>query len=337
MAESPLALVAEPGYSPAPVRACIHGLGVALPEAEISSAVIASGLGVEEEWLVERTGIRSRRRAGESDTLHGLATTAAARALADAGIAAEEVDLVLVASLTQDQLLPNAAPQVAEALGAQQALACDIGAACNGFVSALSLAAAHIESARGRAALVVGADLLSRVTDHEDRKTAGLFADGAGAVVVASPERGAGAEIERMVFGVDGGDADCIVVEHDQRMIRMRGQDTFRAAVDHLSALTREILGLERLHPADVDVFVFHQANGRILDAVAERLGVEEERVINCIGGLGNTSAASVPLALHAALECGRLRPGARVLIAAFGAGFVWGGGLLRWNQEMAR
>ncbi len=317
-----------------PRTASILGLGTALPERVVGSAEIARRHGLDPAWIHQRTGVRERRFAGPGESLAGLATAAARAALDAAGVDAADLDLVLVATLTADDLLPNAAPLVAEAIGARGAFACDLGAACTGFLSGLSLAAAQIESNRAQTALVIGADLLSRVTDHDDRKTSGLFADGAGAAVLGA---GGGGSIERLILRSDARRAECIVAGHDERLIRMRGQDTFRAAVDSLSAITVEVLAAESLDAGDVDLFVYHQANARITRAVGERLGLAPERVVDCIARLGNTSAATLPLALAEAHRRGMLAAGDRVLLAAFGAGFVWGGGLIRWDGSVAR
>lgn len=314
--------------------ASIASVGTALPARRVGTDEVAARLGIEPGWIVQRTGISERRFVSDGDSLTMLAIEAGERALAAAGIEAAELDLVLVATFTADRLLPNAAPLVAEGLGARRALACDIGAACTGFLSGLALACGQIESGRARRALVIGADVLSRVTDHSDRKTAGLFADGAGAVVVGTD--GAG-ELGRFLLRSDARRADCIVADHDERLIRMHGQDTFRAAVDALSDVTVEALEAEGLGLEEIDLFVYHQANARITRAVGERLSLPAERVIDCIERLGNTSAATLPLALDHALAEGRLRPGDRVLLAAFGAGFTWGAGILTWNGGGSR
>jgi 3-oxoacyl-[acyl-carrier-protein] synthase-3 len=295
----------------------------------VTTEEIADRLGIDHDWIVQRTGIRERRHAAENESLVGISVAAAERALEAAGVAASDVDLVLVATLTADRLLPNAAPLVADALGARGAFACDLGAACTGFLSGLALASGQIESGRAQQALVIGADLLSRVTDHDDRKTAGLFADGAGAALIGA--RGEGS-LGRVLLRCDATEAGCIVADHDQRLIRMQGQDTFRAAVDSLSAVTTELLEAEGLEVDDIDLFVYHQANRRITRAVGERLELRSERVVDCIAELGNTSAATLPLALDHAAGSGQLQPGARVLMAAFGAGFVWGAGLMTWE-----
>ncbi|MFN8151133.1 MAG: beta-ketoacyl-ACP synthase 3 [Solirubrobacterales bacterium] len=331
------ASLAAPGtaaaHMPSLRTASILGIGTALPRRRVASEEIALRHGIDASWIHQRTGVSERRFAEAGESLTGLASAAAREALAAAGVEAGEVGLVLVASLTQDDLLPNAAPLVAGEIGADGAFACDLGAACTGFLSGLSLAASQVESGRTDLALVVGADLLSRVTDHDDRKTSGLFGDGAGAAVVGT---GGGGEIERLLLRSDARRADCIVADHRERLIRMRGQDTFRAAVDELSAITREVLDEQDLDPQDVDLYVFHQANARITRAVGERLGLPRERVVDCIERLGNTSAATLPLALAEAHRSGMLASGDRVLLATFGAGLVWGGGLIRWDGEIS-
>ncbi|MBK5116312.1 MAG: beta-ketoacyl-ACP synthase 3 [Thermoleophilia bacterium] len=329
--------MAEPGPLEAglPDRrtASIASIGTALPPTSVSTDSIAGRLGIDPDWIVQRTGIRERRIAGSGESLTALAAEAGRRALAAGGVDAADLDLVLVATFSADRVLPNAAPLVADELGARGAFACDIGAACTGFLSALALASAQIESGRADQALVIGADFCSRLTDQTDRKTAGLFADGAGAVVV-----GAGGEgrLGRMLLRSDARQADCIVVEHAERLIRMRGQDTFRAAVDALSEITIEVLAADGAEVEDIDLFVYHQANARITRAVGERLALPPERVVDCIELIGNTSAATLPLALDHAAGQGRLQPGSRVLMAAFGAGLAWGAGLMSWHGEVA-
>ncbi len=312
--------------------ASIASIGTALPRRVVTSKEIAARIGVEPGWIEHRTGIRERRHAGPDESLTELATAAAERALAAAGVAGADLDLVLVATSSPDRTLPNAAPLVAGAIGAGSALACDIGAACTGFLSGLALATGHIESGRARHALVVGADFCSRFVDHRDRKTAGLFADGAGAAVISAG--GAGA-IEMIEMRSDASDAECLVLGPPDHLIRMRGQDTFRAAVDGLSGITEEVLAGSGLVIDDVDLFIYHQANARITAAVGERVGLPADRVVDCIETLGNTSAASLPLALSEAAADGRLQPGARLLLAAFGAGFLWGACLTTWGGEV--
>ncbi len=299
--------------------ASIAALGTALPARVVPNAPIAARIGVADGWIESRTGIHERRMAGDGESLTRLATAAGRHALKNAGLAAADLDLVVVATFTQDDLLPNAAPVVAHALGATHAGAFDVGAACTGFLAALSMATAYVEASRARHALVIGADIVTRATDHDDRRTAALFGDGAGAVVVGpSPAPGL---IGPAILRSDGAGAAHIRASHDERLIRMDGHETFRAAVVRLTEVTRDAVDAAGLELADVDLFVYHQANARILSAVADRLGLDPTRVVNAIGTLGNTSAASLPLALAAADPA----PGSTLLLAAFGAGFTWG------------
>jgi 3-oxoacyl-[acyl-carrier-protein] synthase-3 len=309
------------------------GVGAALPARVVTNAEVAERLGVSERWITARTGIDTRRRAEPAATLVSLATEAGAAALAEAGVPAHEVDLVLVATMTADDVIHNAAPQVAAALGAPAAAAFDVGAACSGFVLGLEAARGWVESGRAEHALVIGADLMSRVVDPEDRNTAALFGDGAGAILLTA--RLGLADPLSVVAGADGDPGRLVVTPHGGTM-RMQGHDTFRLAVDRLSEATRDAVALAGLALADVDLFVFHQANGRILSAVGERLELPPERVVNAIAELGNTSAATVPLALAAARDDGRLRPGTRVLLGAFGAGMTWVATLIRWGERDA-
>jgi 3-oxoacyl-[acyl-carrier-protein] synthase-3 len=294
----------------------------------VLNAEIAARIGVAPDWIVERTGIRERRHA-QGGSLTALAVEAGAKALRAAGVRGEDVELVLVATFTQDELLPNAAPLVAGELGARGAAACDIGAACTGFMAALSLGAAQVESGRVSNALIIGADLLSRVTDAHDKKTAALFADGAGAAFISADGPG---RIGRTIVRSDANAAQAIVATSDERKIRMQGHDVYRAAVNCLSTITLELLEAERLDIDDIDLFVYHQANARITRAVGERLGLPAHRVVDCIAEQGNTGAATLPLALNHAAAHGMLRPGDRVLLAATGAGFIYGAGLVEWD-----
>jgi 3-oxoacyl-[acyl-carrier-protein] synthase-3 len=305
-------------------------VGASLPATVVSSARIAEKFGVDEDWIVRRTGIRSRRFASAGERLSAHAARAATDALERADVHAAAVDLVLVATTTADELLPNAAPLVASEIGARGAGAFDVGAACTGFLSALAVGCAHIESRRARCAVVVGADFMSRITDPYDRATAALFADGAGAVVLLPTE--APGRIGPIVLGSDGEGAGKIVVERAPGRIQMQGQDTFREAVDRLSWVTLEAAQAAGVALDEVDLFVYHQANGRILQAIGERLALEPERVVDCISEQGNTSAASLPLALAYGEERDRLAPGDRVLLAAFGAGMTWGATVVEWG-----
>jgi 3-oxoacyl-[acyl-carrier-protein] synthase III len=309
--------------------ASIMGLGHYLPEEVVSNEPIAARIGVDDEWIVRRTGIRSRRRAAPDERLVDLAANAGAQALKDAQTDPDEIDLVLVASLSQDQLTPNAAPLVAHALGADRAGALDLGAACSGWLSGLSLAAAQVEIGRADHVLLIGAEILTRLTDYEDRKTAALWGDGAGAVVIGADGDGA---VGPVVLSADGGLADVITASHDERLLRVEGHETFQTAVKRLSEATLEALDRADLHLDDIDVFVYHQANARILRAVGERLDLDDDKVADYIAEVGNTSAASIPLTLALLRDEGRLHAGQRVLVAAIGAGFTWGAGTIDWE-----
>lgn len=313
-------------FAAGPRTAGIAGLGAALPERRVGNDEIAPAMGVDATWIERRTGIRSRRRGG---TVLELATRAGAEALAAAAVPARSVDLVLVATLAADDLTPNAAPQVAHALGATRAGAVDVGAACTGFLSALSLGTAAIEARRAEHVLVIGAEVLSRFTDPDDRRTAGLFGDGAGAAVLSAGPHG---RIGAVTLGCDGAAAPHIHADRAEQLIRMDGHETFRRAVAALVGSTREALAMADLGIDAVDLFVYHQANGRILSSVAEQLGAQG-RVLDVIADTGNTSAASIPLALAAASRDGLLAPGARVVLGAVGAGFTWGAAVVEWGR----
>jgi 3-oxoacyl-[acyl-carrier-protein] synthase III len=314
-----------------PPGAAIASVGISLPEAVVPNAAIAPRIGVTDDWIVRRTGIRTRRMAGPDERLDTHAANAATDALKRAGVAAENVDLVLVATTTPDEVMPNAAPQVAHQLGAVRAGAFDIGAACSGFLSALAVGAAQIESGRVQTAVVIGADLMSRITDPEDRATAAVFADGAGAVVLQATAQDS--RIGPIVLGSDGAGADHIIVPRASGTIQMRGHETFREAVARLSLATVQAVRAAGARLEDIDLFVYHQANGRILSAVGERLGLPADRVVDCISEYGNTSAATLPLALAYVENEGRLKPGRRVLLGAFGAGFTWGATVVEWGM----
>jgi 3-oxoacyl-[acyl-carrier-protein] synthase-3 len=230
--------------------------------------------------------------------------------------------------MSPDELTPNVAPVVANALGLSVG-AYDIGAACTGFLAALSAGAAQIETGRAEAVLVIGAEILSRLTDPDDKRTASLFGDGAGAVVLGPAGEG---EIGPILLETDGGMADTINGTHEERYIRMDGHTTFNKAVKVLTASTREAIRRAGLTLDDIDLFVYHQANGRILRSVAEKLELRPERVADYVGETGNTSAASIPLTLSLLREDGRLRPGQRILLGAVGAGFTWGAGVIEWG-----
>ncbi len=307
----------------------IAAIASALPDRVVHNDEIAARIGVDGDWIAQRTGILERRHAPEGDTLAELAAKAGGAALERAGIEPADVDLILVATSTPDERVPNAAPLVAERLGAANAGAIDIGAACTGFLSALELAAAATESGRAGVTLVIGAELMSRVLDLDDPRTAGLFGDGAGAAVVVP---GGEARIGPVRLRADGAGSRAVTASHEENLVRMDGRATFRAAVQRLSEVSLEVAEAAGVELAEIDLFVYHQANIRILSAVGDRLGLQPERVVDSIARHGNTSAASIPLALDAALADGRLDRGARVLVGAFGAGLTWGGAIIEWG-----
>ena len=312
--------------------AAVSGLGIAVPSTVVTNEPIAEHLGVGSDWIVSRTGVEERRIAAPGEGLADYAAGAGKRALAAAGLDSAQLDLVLVATMSHEDLSPSAAALVCDRLGAAGAGAIDVGAACSGFVSALALAAAQVESGRAGHVLVVGVDLMSRLTDPDDRSTAALFGDGAGAVVVSAGERPG--SIGPAVLGADGSRSDFVTAGRVEGILRMKGHDTFRHAVDRLSASTLEAVAAAGLDLNDVDLFAYHQANGRILRAVGERLRLDPARVIDCIRRYGNTSAATIPLALAEAREAGLLRPGGRVLLAAFGGGLTWAATVIEWHGE---
>lgn len=312
--------------------AAVASVGMHLPANVVTSAEIEERLGLAPDWIERRTGIRARRIAGPQERLEDHAAAAALEALKNAGIDPVAVDLVLVATTTAHDIMPNAAPIVARAIGTDRAGAFDIGSACTGFVSALATAAGLIDSGRCGCAVVVGADLMSRVTDPTDRGTAAVFADGAGAVVLVGT--GEPSRIGPVVLGSDGSGAETIRVPRDTGKIHMLGHETFKEAVSRLSEATVQAAAAAEVELGSIDLFVYHQANGRILSAVGERLALRSDRVVDCIAEYGNTSAATLPLALAHSVESGRLRDGYRVLIGAFGAGFTWGATVVEWGVE---
>ncbi|HEU4700909.1 MAG TPA: beta-ketoacyl-ACP synthase 3 [Conexibacter sp.] len=317
-----------------PRGAAIAAVGAALPPTMVPNGPIAERLGVDDHWIVKRIGVRERRIVAPGERLSDLAVAAAQDALARAGIAGADLDLVLVGTFTQDELLPNTAPLVAAALGAERAGAIDLGAACMGFLSGLALAAGQIETGRAEAVLVIGADMLTRHLDMEDRRTAALFGDGAGAVVVTAVE--APGRIAPAVLRADDGSRELVYMTRAEATLRMEGERTFVVAVDRLAEVTLQALAAAGLTLGEIDVFVYHQANARILRAVGARLQLPPERVVDCVERFGNTSAASIPLALDWARRHGRLHDGARLLLAAIGAGFTWGGVVVEWDGDAA-
>jgi 3-oxoacyl-[acyl-carrier-protein] synthase-3 len=307
----------------------ITGFGRALPANVVENAPIAARIGVEPEWITKRTGISERRRAVEGEGLSDIAIAAGQRALAAAGLDPAYVDAVLVATSSADDIVPQAAPIVAGALGADRAMAWDVGLACTGFLAGLQQGAALIESGRANTVLLIGADVLSRYTDHDDRKTAALFGDGAAAAVLAP---GGPASIGPIVLGANS-QRDVLFIDRDQSLLQMEGRLVYEQAIDRMERSCRDLLELAELGIDDIDLVIAHQANGRIINAIRERFGLEPDRVADYVADLGNTSAASIPLALSLAEDDGRLPQRGHVLLTAFGAGFSWGAALLTYGE----
>ena len=319
------------------LRSVLVGTGSALPARAVSNAELAQTVDTSDEWIVERTGIRNRYIAGEGETTSTLATEAARRALAAAGLEPADIGLIVLATATPDQTFPASATQVQHALGCNGGVAFDVAAVCSGFLYALGVADSLLRTGMAQRALVIGAETFSRILDWEDRTTCVLFGDGAGAVVIEAREvadDGPGILATRLhadgahngLLYVDGGPSSTGTVGH----VRMKGPEVFRHAVTNLAEVLREVLADQGLTSADIDWVVPHQANRRILDATARKLGLPPEKVIVTVDRHANTSAASVPLALDTAIRDGRIKPGDLVVLEAMGGGFTWGASLLR-------
>jgi len=321
------------------IRSVLLGTGSALPVRCVTNAQLSETVDTSDEWIVERTGIHTRYVAGEGETTATLATAACRAALASAGLEASDIDLIVLATATPDQTFPATATIVQASLGIDDCVAFDVAAVCSGFLYAITVADNMLRGGAARRALVIGAETFSRILDWEDRTTCVLFGDGAGAVILERQEveddKGAGILANRLhadgrhngLLYVDGGPSTTGTVGK----LRMRGQEVFRHAVVNLSAVLRETLDVAGLTTDDVDWVVPHQANARILDATARKLGLERERVVMTVDRHANTSAASVPLALDAAVRDGRIVRGDIVVLEAMGGGFTWGASVLRY------
>lgn len=313
--------------------AAITGWGIALPERELHNAELARRLDVTEEWILERTGINSRHLAASTDSASSLSTEAGRAALTRAGLEASQLDMVIVATSTPDEQMPATASLVQHALGASGAGAFDLNAACSGFLVALAQAGALVTSGMAQRVLVCGADLLTRVLDYDDPRSCILFGDGAGAVVLESAP---GIAFGPFRIVSDGSKEPLLRIPAGDGHLRMKGREVYRHAVASMSAAVKEVLVEAGLSVSDIDLLVAHQANARIVEAVALRLGLDPARAMLNISRLGNTSAASIPLALAEAVETGKLHDSDLVVLTAFGAGFVWGAGIVRWAAPVA-
>lgn len=307
----------------------IAGIGSAAPEGTVTSAELEERLGLERGWIESRTGIRERRIAGPGETAVSLGTRAGLAALADAGVDAGAIDYVVTATITPDFQVPATASLLQSALGCDAAAAFDLNAGCSGFLCGLTQADALVRSGAAANVLVVGVDLMSRIVDFSDPKTGILFGDGAGAVVVtAAPSASLGPFFLRS----DGSRPDLLTAARDGGKVVMSGRDVYRRAVQEMTASVRSLAVTTGVALADVDLVVPHQANGKIVEAVADRLGLAQDQVFTNVARYGNTSAASIPMALAEARAEGVLRDGDTVVLTAFGSGFVWGAGFVHWD-----
>jgi 3-oxoacyl-[acyl-carrier-protein] synthase III len=320
------------------LRSMFLGLGAMTPANIVSNAELATMVDTSDEWIVARTGIQQRAIAGPLETTTTLAVEASRRALLDAGIDASEIDLVICATATPDRTFPATATLIQAELGIPVCIAFDLQAVCSGFVYAMAVADAMLQAGQGTTALVIGAETFSRILDWSDRTTCVLFADGAGAAILRSkPEAEAGNRgVLAHALRADGRQADLLYVDGGASQggrigkLKMQGQAVFRHAVGNISEAIKACCEAADVSVDDVDWFVPHQANIRILDGVARRLGLPEHKVITTVSQHGNTSAASVPLAFDVARRDGRIKEGDLVLLEAMGGGFTWGATLLR-------
>ncbi|MBR0556065.1 ketoacyl-ACP synthase III [Ciceribacter sp. L1K23] len=322
------------------IRSVVRGFGAALPKRVLSNRELESMVETSDEWIVQRTGIRQRYIAGEGETTASLGADAARAALANAGLSAEDVDLIICATSTPDNTFPATAVNIQNRLGITHGFAFDVQAVCSGFVYAVATADLYIRGGMAKRVLVIGAETFSRILDWTDRTTCVLFGDGAGAIVLEAQEgqggladrgiltsqlRSDGSHKEKLY--VDGGPSTTGTVGH----LRMEGREVFKHAVGMITDVIEQSFEATGISAADVDWLVPHQANKRIIDGSAKKLGIPPEKVVVTVDQHGNTSAASIPLALATAAADGRIKRGDLVLLEAMGGGFTWGAVLLRW------
>jgi 3-oxoacyl-[acyl-carrier-protein] synthase III len=319
----------------------ITGLGCRVPDRVVTNEELSEHVDTTDEWIVERTGIRERRIAAPEEALSDVALPAARDALAQAGLEGKDVDLLIVATVTPDMAFPSTAAILADTLGAADAAAYDLSAGCTGFMYALAQAYGMLAGGLAKRALVVGGDLLSRILDWTDRSTVVLFGDGAGAVVleVVSEQGFLGFEL-----GADGGGGESLwlpgsgsrIFDDADRYVKMNGREVFKFATRILVQSAEDLLAECGVTIDEVDLYVPHQANVRIIDHATRKLGVPSDKVVVNVDRYGNTSSGSIPLALADAAADGRLRPGGLVLMTGMGAGLTWGSALIRWTKEIA-
>lgn len=317
-------------------RSIIAGTGSALPPRRVTNAELAETVDTTHEWIVERTGIEARHIAGDGETTATLATEAARKALAAAGVAADQVGLIVLATATPDQTFPASATRVQTALGIDDCIAFDVAAVCTGFLYALSVADNMLKGGMADYALVIGSETFSRILDWEDRATCVLFGDGAGAILLHAEE----AEDQGVLatrLHADGRHNDLLYVDGGVSTtgtvgkLRMKGKEVFRHAVVNLAAVLNEVMVATGHHSDEIDWVIPHQANKRILDATAKKLGLPPEKVVVTVDQHANTSAASVPLALDVAVKDGRVKRGDLLVLEAMGGGFTWGAAVVRY------
>jgi 3-oxoacyl-[acyl-carrier-protein] synthase-3 len=317
------------------LRSVVKGTGSALPERRVDNQELAEQVDTSDEWIVERTGIRSRYIAGDGETTATLAIEASKRALEAAGLQPSDIGLIVLATATPDQTFPSSATKVQAMLGIDDCIAFDVHAVCTGFLYALTVADSMLRGGSAKRALVIGSETFSRILDWEDRATCVLFGDGAGAIVLEAEEGDSGILSTSLhadgrhngLLFVDGGPSTTGTVGK----LRMKGREVFRHAVVNLADVLKTVLERANLTPADVDWVVPHQANARILDATARKLGLPPEKVIVTVDRHANTSAASVPLAFDVAVRDGRIKRGDLLVLEAMGGGFTWGAAALRY------
>jgi len=322
------------------IRSVVRGCGAYLPERVVTNAELAKKVDTSDEWIQQRTGIKQRHIAADGEFTSHLAIKASQRALEHAGIAASDLDLIVLATATPDETFPATATRVQAALGMVRGAAFDVQAVCAGFVYALSVADSMIKSGIASTALVIGAETFSRILDWNDRATCVLFGDGAGAIVLRG-EPGKGLSSDRGVLAnalhSDGRQHDILYVDGGPSstkttgFLRMEGREVFKHAVVNMAAVVGEVLQQAGLEPKDIDWLVPHQANKRIIDGTGRKLGLKPERVVVTVDKHANTSAASIPLALDAAVKDGRIKPGDLLLLEGIGGGLAWGASLVRW------
>lgn len=316
------------------IRSQVIGCGSYLPSNVVSNIELAQKVETTDEWIVQRTGIRQRHIAAAGELTSDLATAAAQDALRQAGLKGSDIDLIVLGTTTPDHTFPATATRVQAKLGMTCGAAFDVQAVCSGFVYSLAMADNMLRLGQAKNALVIGAETFSRLLDWKDRTTCVLFGDGAGAVVLTAAE-GRGDKWDRGILSThlhsDGQHYELLMVDRDSGFVKMQGQEVFKHAVRHLSEVVDEALSSAGVVPDELDWLVPHQANKRIIDSVANKLKMDESKVVLTVDKHGNTSAASIPLALAEAVSSGRLKPGHLVLTEAMGGGFTWGSALIRW------